>query len=667
MAGVSPERGAAVFLAGAAAGIALLSAYSVPWWAIARFALLVCAFFFAGRLLAPRELDGAEAAATALTMGMATSVVLWAAALLFGLPPRGSFVILAALATAGASIGKRPHRTRLASAIAAAALACAAAVAWTQFGNGREAAGSGLSFANTYAREALFHCAIAQEMRHSLVVHLPAGVSLPYHVGYHVLAALTAEATGASMLDVSYRLLPVLLVPGTVLAAAGFAQAWGGRAAAAAAGAFVLFFADDLSWVFGITGVRNPAPLGSPAWDMLLGAPVMYALHHNRGFLLGTLVFFVTLALLGRYLRTGGGHQLATGSLLGATLVHCKVSYFLILAAALGVTVAIAFLTDPGTRELRARAVKATVLVNLIAAPLLLAFALGRPTGDASHFAPFPAYIGVSSLVRLGIFPDWETMSATARNHPLQFTLRWLPLAVVLFIGGTLGIRAIGIRELVARTRSRDPLAVLTTGVVTVALAVGLALYTPPDRFNVAYFWAPALLVLAVLSGMTLASPTRITRPALLAVMAIFALPGTIQFLWVERSVAIEPLLRVPPGVVEAANYLSLNAEPGDVVLEPDPASSVLAALAPVRPVMAWADWVRNSLGKTIIRERVKDVRAFFGEDDVEERRRILGRYRVRWVWSPHDIAMEPVPEARRVLGTLAGDLWQVDLKAAPF
>ena len=202
------------------AGVALLSAYSVPWWAIARFALLVCAFFFAGRLLAPRELEGAEAAATALTIGMATSVVLWAAALLFGLPPRGSFLILAALAVGGAATGKRPARSRLTSPIAATALACAVAVAWTQFGNGRGAAGSGLSFANTYAREALFHCAIAQEMRHGLVVHLPAGASLPYHVGYHLLAALTAEATGASMLDVSYRLLPALLVPSTALAAA---------------------------------------------------------------------------------------------------------------------------------------------------------------------------------------------------------------------------------------------------------------------------------------------------------------------------------------------------------------------------------------------------------------------------------------------------------------
>ena len=107
------------------------------------------------------------------------------------------------------------------------------------------------------------------------------------------------------MLDVSYRLLPILLAPGAALAAAGFAESWGARTTAAAVGALVLFFADDLSWVFGAAGMRGEAPLGSPAWNNLLGAPLLYALHHNRGFLAGALVFFVVLSSLGRYLRDG--------------------------------------------------------------------------------------------------------------------------------------------------------------------------------------------------------------------------------------------------------------------------------------------------------------------------------------------------------------------------
>jgi hypothetical protein len=569
-------------------------------------------------------------------------------------------LLLAALAIAGAATGKQPPHFRLTSSIAASTLACAATVAWTQFGSGIETAGAGLSFTNTYAREALFHCAIAQEMRHGLVVHLPAGSALPYHVGYHLLAAVTTEATGASMLDVTYRLLPAMLVPGTALAAAGFAQAWGAPAAAAA-GALVLFFADDLSWIFGAAGFRGRAPLGSPAWNLLLGAPVLYGFHHNRGFLAGALVFFVTLAVLGRYLRAGGSHQLAAGSALAAALVHCKVSYFLIADGALGVTVALAFLLEGSERELRARAVKALLLVNATAAPLILAFVFARPGGDVSGFALFPAYIGVSSLVRLGIFPDWEAIRATAHDHALQFALLWVPLGVLLFAAGTLGVRAIGIRELVARTRSGDPLAFVATGVVAVGLVMGLALYTPPDRINIAYFWAPAALVLAVLSAVALASPHRIPRRALVSGVVILGLPGVIQFLWVERSVAIEPVLRVPPGVIEAASYLSDNAQPGDVVLEPDPGSSVLAALAPVRPVMAWADWLRFSLGKTFVRERVKDVRTSFTEDDVEARRRILGQYAVRWVWSPHEVTSASVPDARRVVDNAAGVLWQVD------
>ena len=112
-------------------------------------------------------------------------------------------------------------------------------------------------------------------MRHGLIVHFPAGSSLPYHVGYHVLGALTAEATGASMLDVNYRLLPIVLVPTAALSAAGFVESWGATRSAAAAGAVMLFFADDLSWLFGASGLGSSDPLGSPAWNLLLGAPVL--------------------------------------------------------------------------------------------------------------------------------------------------------------------------------------------------------------------------------------------------------------------------------------------------------------------------------------------------------------------------------------------------------
>ena len=99
------------------------------------------------------------------------------------------------------------------------------------------------------------------------------------------------------------------------------------------------------------------------------------------------------------------------------------------------------------------------------------------------------------------------------------------------------------------------------------------------------------------------------------------------------------------------------------MVLEPDLGSSFLAALSPVRPVMAWSDWVRNSLGKTMIHERAQDVRTFFADADPQAQHRVLDRYRVRWVWVPHDVVRDPPPEAGRVLGNADGELWRVDLK----
>jgi len=664
MAGVS--RGASLLsIGGAAFGIALWSC-AVPWLGILRFALLLVALYFAGRFLSPRGLEGTQAVATGIALGMAAAVVLWASALLVGLPPQLSFVGLAALAAAQVVGRNRTAIALLPVPVVLAVLGCAASVAWTQFGSGRAStSGADVTFTHTYAREALFHCAIAQEMRHGLVVHFPAGSALPYHVGYHLLAALTAEATGTSMVDVNNRLLPALLVPGTALAAAAFAEAWGAGVVAAAGGAVALFFADDLSWIFGAAGMRNESALGSPAWNLLLGTPLLYGLHHNRGFLTGALVFFVTLALLGRFLRAGGRHELVAGSALAAALVHCKVSYFLVTAGALGITAALAVLSKRRAPELPARAITATLLVAAIALPLLLAFALARPGDDVARFAPFPTYIGVSSLVRIGIFPNWDALRSTAETDPVRFSLVWFPAGVALLTLGTTGVRALGLRELVVRTRELDPLAWVATGVLAIGFVLGLAFYTPPDRFNIAYFWALALLVLAVLAGITLASPSNVRRRALVVGAVILGLPGTLQFLWVERSIAIEPALRVPAGVVEAADYLSVHAQAGDVVLEPDPSSSVLAALAPVRPVMAWADWLRYSLGKPMVQERVRDVRTFFTATDSDARRQILERYRVRWVWSPHGGAIASLPDARRVLTNRDGELWQLELKSA--
>ena len=596
----------------------------------------------------------------ALALGMAAAAALWAMALIVGLPPAVSFIPLTVLALAGARPAEGGPPLRVAAPVAVAALACGLAIAWTQFGNGRVSPGTDLVFFNTYAREALFHCAIAQEMRHALVVHFPAGSSLPYHVGYHLLAALTAQATGASMLDVNYRLLPLVLAPGAAIAAAGFVESWGAKSSTAAAGAVMLFFADDLSWLFGAAGLGRGSQLGSPAWNLLLGAPVLYGLHHNRGFLLGTMALFAALFLIGRYVREGGRHELIAGSVLTATLVHSKISFFVIAVAALGVGFVLAWLQS--APSIAGRFFKIGLLTGLVGSPLVLVFTLARPGGDATRFAPFPVFIGVKSLVRIGIFPDLDAVGSAARSHPVEFAVLWVPVAFVLFVVGTLGVRAVGIRELVARVRAASPLALVTSGVVLTAAAMSLALYTPPDRDNIAYFWAPALLVLAVLAGIELVARSREggSSVVLIGIAAILALPGTIQFLFVERSVAVDPSLQVPSGVVEAANYLAEHATAGDVVLEPDVTSSVLAALAPVRPVMAWADWLRNSLGKQLIHERVTDVRGFFAHV-ADERKRILARYHVRWVWSPPPNAVEDVPGSTRVLENSAGTLWRVD------
>jgi len=211
MAEVKPAAASAVAWIGATAVAVSLAGFGVPWLVILRFALLVVSFLLAGRYLAPRGLDGAAAVATALTVGMAAAALLWRrhCASECRLRFRSSRL-------PGSHWRALVHRRR-ASACARGARSpwrrspASAAVAWTQFGNGSTPWATVCSSPTLTPARLLFHCAIASGDAPRPRRAFSAGSSLPYHVGYHLLGAITAEATGASMLDVNYRLLPIVL------------------------------------------------------------------------------------------------------------------------------------------------------------------------------------------------------------------------------------------------------------------------------------------------------------------------------------------------------------------------------------------------------------------------------------------------------------------------
>ena len=660
---IAPAFAATIVLASLA-----LWELSVPAGVIARFWLLVFfGFFLPGRLLSPKALAGTEALATALVIGVSLAGLLWAATLLAGASGRwaaGAMALLSILAIRRGAWRVKMERRLFGSAVL---VLCTAAVAWTQLGNGLSRSSPDLTLFSTYPPEALFHCAISQELRHSLPIHFPAGATFSYHVLYNLLAALTTYLTGGSMLDVHYRLLPLLLVPMAVVSAFAFARSIGASPGAAGLGALFLFFADDLSWLLALSGRGNFRLAGGPEWNFLLATPIVYGLHHNRAFLAGLSVFFVALLLAARALREGDRRTLWTAAGLIAVSTQYKVSFGLLLLA--GVAMTAAFAWSKGSVEalqVRRRALVLLALSTSLAAPLFLYVASAYRAGSVP-LVPFPGYPIFLTLLRSGFFPDTESLKHAFREAPVLFTLRWGLMGGALYTLGTLGVRALGIIPLWRWSRSEDPLPLLTAGVVIAGYLASLLLATPPARGNTIYFWGTSLCILSVLSGVEAAGWMQrgsFQRRMVGAVLLIaLGLPSAVQMLGVDRSFATKPFLRFSSGEVAAINALAAKATPGEVILEPVVYYSLFSAMIPVRPVLSWPQWLRNVIGEEQVRQRRSDVRMFFSSRDPGRMREILNLYDVSWIWLPRStdrVSNLPLPELRLEFASEAGQLYRM-------
>lgn len=641
---------------------------SEPLSVVVRFSLLVAlGFYLPGRALTPRTPSRLDALVTALVAGTTVAGLLWAGALLAGLDPRWAAGALAALAFFGLrkDLGSSLRESLVLPGIVVAL--CTASVGWTQFGNGLSRPDSGLVFFSTYPPEALFHCSLSQELRHSLPMQFPAGLYFSYHVLYNLIAALTAELTGGSMIDVHYRLLPLLFVPLTALAAMSFARTLGASRTSAAVGALFLFFADDLSWMAASLGTGGADRTGGPEWNLLLATPILYGLHHNRAFLAGLGALFVALSLSARYVREGRWGVLGIASLLAAATMQYKISFGLLLLAALAGTAMIAPMArgEPSRRVfVRASALLATS--TLLAVPLA-AFTLSGFQARESPLSFFPGYPILLTLLRTGIFSDWQSIQQRLAESPLLFVAVWGPLGGGLYTLGTLGVRVLGVVPLWKQCRAGQVPALLAATVIVAGLAVSLLFVPTMARENTVYFWGTSLCLLSVLAGVQTADvlqrTSRTGRLALSIVLVVLGLTGTVQMHHVDGSFHADPYLRVPPAEITAAAVLAERSRPGDVLLDPRTDYSFFSAVVPVRPVVAWPHWLRNLLAAEPLRARMSDVRTFFRENDSEKMREVLRRYDVSWVWVPSDVSLAsspPLPELRPELSTEGGTLYRV-------
>jgi hypothetical protein len=99
--------------------------------------------------------------------------------------------------------------------------------------------------------DAIFHLSISQELTHSIPPQAPflAGRPLGYHNGMDLLVAMLARTAGLSVLDLTVRFVPTLLLVVTILAVFSFSRMWLASGSWAALCTFLVMLGEEFSFV----------------------------------------------------------------------------------------------------------------------------------------------------------------------------------------------------------------------------------------------------------------------------------------------------------------------------------------------------------------------------------------------------------------------------------
>jgi len=284
----------------------------------------------------------------------------------------------------------------------------------------------------------------------------------------------------------------------------------------------------------------------------------------------------------------------------------------------------------------------------LLLAGLLVALARARPR----HPVLVLAAVLTAVLLMLALGPGagrarwvWDPTAPFLRTRA---RLGLSPLGGLAFLGWalvwifvSLGLRVFGLGGAVRAACARTPLLAVVGSMALLGWPAGIlvrlsprgSLTDAPGAFDT-YFLvlSGALLWLFAVARLAAAFPARSRRAALLGVLALLALPGTVQF--AARKIQRPPQV-VPPEVIGGMRVLAAVSRPGDVVLArptprfPPPPLVLAGRRVPLSDVVTYLD---QFAPPDLIRARREAVETFFATQDAEQARRIAVSLGARFV-----------------------------------
>lgn len=508
-----------------------------------------------------------------------------------------------------------------------------------------DVSGALVFFGADASSDSLFYLSIARALAEGglpLIHPFAAGIPAAGHHGVFAVLAGLHLVGGGDLLDLTFRVLPLVNVVGLALTGFALVRALGGSAFAASLGATLLVLGGDLAGparslaeAFGVE-TRYAA-----AWGFF--GPDLLAVNPGN---VGAQMVFAACLLLAR-LPAGGTRTAAAAGVLFAGVGLFKVPLWAPFLAAL----ALLALRPPSEQARWLRVAAGVALVASLPAQLETILRMVVSGGGESLRIGFEPCIGClpRHLLDLtlgrsdGSFARFTSFALASLLSPGE----WLRIAgaTLAFLVLGLGVRLLAVPELVRGCRLRSGVAdgsaavhrlFLLAGAIGVALACTVG--APPHYLNGAQFaWSasfPLWLVLGALGGRW-----RGGRGGLLLVpVVVLALAA--PWAWLRREAAqTAPVQRVEADERELLERFARLSAPGDLVLEP---SAVLAPdlLSPVpwlagRPVYLSSRHVATYLEPASVQLRVGRVFSAFGLAEAGPALAAIEATGARFVYAP--------------------------------
>lgn len=367
-----------------------------------------------------------------------------------------------------------------------------------------------------------------------------------YHYGSDQFTAIIGSLTDIETMDLFFRLIPLFLIPLTILAVFMAGKEMSKDVTIALVTVIFVFFIKDLAWLVNLF-LKNPVSV--TALDFVTHPAT---------------VFGVILFLTGLYFMQKG-YILLTALTWGMSFKFAAY-YASVILISLFFSVFVA-----GHKRFSFKLFVATVIVSLYAY-----LQVGK-LGETQLFKLYPGYFWLELISKISPFKGKG--AELLLSSPLKIG-GWLLLGCFLYNFILLGIKIIALPEFIRRLRLKRSMA--TTVFCQIALIMSflvanLFIRTTRGLHNTAFFLEPFLLIFsfyAAIAAVKLFSKLDIKKTGFLTILLVFGFSETFLRLG-YRFLDDHGYMLIDRKEYSAIGFLKKNMLPADIVMH-------------FRPAMAW-------------------------------------------------------------------------------